>query len=275
MYITNDPTIAKIAEANGVDRIFVDMEYIGKNLRQGGMDTVQSKHTLDDVKNIRNTITKSELLVRVNPIHEKTEQYSSSEEEIDGAIANGADILMLPYFKTVDEVKTFIDLVGGRAKVMPLLETPEAVEVIDDILSLDGIDEIFIGLNDLSLGYGMKFMFEPLANGTVDMLCNKFKAKGIPYGFGGLASLNKGLLPGKMVLKAHYRLGSGSVILSRSFCNANIVKDIATIQHVFEHGIKDIRALEEECMINKDCPSYFLENREALIKIVAEIVNSK
>ena len=29
MYITNDPEVATIAEANGVDRIFVDMEYIG------------------------------------------------------------------------------------------------------------------------------------------------------------------------------------------------------------------------------------------------------
>ena len=30
MYITNQPDVAQIAEAAGVDRIFVDMEYIGK-----------------------------------------------------------------------------------------------------------------------------------------------------------------------------------------------------------------------------------------------------
>ncbi len=276
MYITNDTTVAKTAEDSGVDRIFVDMEYIGKNLRQGGMDTVQSKHTLEDVKNIKSTLTKSQLLVRVNPIHEKTELYSSSKEEIDGAVANGADIIMLPYFKTVEEVKTFIELVDGRAKVMPLLETPEAVSVVDDILALDGIDEMFVGLNDLSLGYGMKFMFELLANGTVDMLCNKFKAKGIPYGFGGLASLDKGLLPGKIVLKEHYRLDSSSVILSRSFCNANIVKDIATIQNIFEHGIRAIRVLEAECEAyakSKENLDYFNSNRETLIKIVGEIIN--
>ena len=275
MYITNDPTIAKIAESNGVDRIFVDMEYIGKNLRQGGMDTVQSKHTLDDVKVIAESIDKAELLVRINPINEETEKYISSKEEIDGAIANGADIIMLPYFKTADEVRKLIEYVGGRAKVMPLLETPEAVEVIDEILALDGIDEIFVGLNDLSLGYKLKFMFQLLANGTVDMLCNKFEAKGIPYGFGGLASLDKGLLPGKLVLKEHYRLGSSSVILSRSFCNANIIKDPAVIQNIFEQGIKSIRTLEVECdehVSSKDT-SYFADNREELIKIVDEIVN--
>lgn len=49
MYITNNPKVAKIAEEAGVDRIFVDMEYIGKAKRQGGMDTVQSHHTVEVV----------------------------------------------------------------------------------------------------------------------------------------------------------------------------------------------------------------------------------
>lgn len=272
MYITNDPIVAKIAESNGVDRIFIDMEYIGKDIRQGGMDTVQSKHSLDDVKKIARTLSRSKLLVRINPIHEKTDLYGSSKEEIDGAIANGADIIMLPYFKTAEEVRKCIELVNGRAKVMPLVETPEAVAVIDEIISLEGIDEIFVGLNDLSLGYGMKFMFQLLANGTVDMLCEKFKAKGIPYGFGGLASLEGGLLPGKMVLKEHYRLGSGCVILSRSFCNTSIVKNPDEIQRIFEKGISEIRKLEAKCKNNKDYTEYFQSNRNDLIKIVGEIL---
>ena len=53
MYITSQPEIAQIAESAGVDRIFVDLEYIGKSDRQGGMDTVQSRHTIDDVKKSR------------------------------------------------------------------------------------------------------------------------------------------------------------------------------------------------------------------------------
>ena len=47
MYITNNPTVAKIAECTGVDRIFVDMEYIGKEKRQAGLDTVKSRHTIN------------------------------------------------------------------------------------------------------------------------------------------------------------------------------------------------------------------------------------
>ena len=144
MYITNRPEIAQIAESAGVDRIFVDMEYIGKDLLQGGMDTVQSHHTMEDIKAVRGAIEQAELLVRINPIHEATADYGSSEEEINATIATGADIIMLPYFKTAAEVKKFVDLVAGRAKTMLLFETPESVDAIDEILDISGIDEVFI-----------------------------------------------------------------------------------------------------------------------------------
>ena len=49
MYITNRPDVAQVAQSCGVDRIFVDMEYIGKEERQGGLDTVKSHHSVEDV----------------------------------------------------------------------------------------------------------------------------------------------------------------------------------------------------------------------------------
>ena len=98
MYITNRPEVAQIAEGAGVDRIFVDMEYIGKAARQGGMDTVQSHHTVEDVRSLRGILTRSELQVRVNPVHDATSDYPSTEEEIDAVISAGADVIMLPFF---------------------------------------------------------------------------------------------------------------------------------------------------------------------------------
>ena len=59
MYITNKPEVAKIAEASGVDWIFLDMEFIGKDARQGGLDTVQNHHTVKDVKNIKAAVKKA------------------------------------------------------------------------------------------------------------------------------------------------------------------------------------------------------------------------
>ena len=268
MYITNRPEIAQIAESAGVNRIFVDMEYIGKSQRQGGMDTVQSHHTVEDVATVKNAITTAELIVRVNPIHGETQEFCSSEEEINDVIANGADIIMLPYFKTAAEVREFVRLVDGRARTLPLVETVEAVNDVDEILDIDGIDEIFVGLNDLSLGYGKKFMFELLSDGTVEYLCNKFKKKGIPYGFGGIASLGKGLIPSECIIKEHYRLGSTCSILSRSFCNIDKIKHFGIISSTFVNGIREIRALENECERYMD---YFIDNKRKVAELVKEI----
>lgn len=272
MYITNRPDIALIAEKNGVDRIFVDMEYIGKSERQGGMDSVKNHHTVTDVKNVRNVIKKAKLLVRVNPIHEETEEYESSEEEIEAVIAAGADIVMLPYWKSVSEVKRFLRIVDGRCRTMLLLETPEAVEVLDEILELPGVDEIHIGINDLSIGYGKKFMFELLVDGTVERICRKMEVNGMFYGFGGIASLGRGLVPAEMIIKEHYRLGSHMAILSRSFCNVDKLDDLDAIEEIFFRGVREIRTLEKECGMHV---KYFNDNRKelktAVEKAVAEI----
>ena len=270
MYITKDPEIARIAEEAGVDRIWVDLEYIGKALRQGGLDTVQSHHTIEDIKVIHAAINRAELQVRVNPIHEATAEYGDSRSEIEAAIAAGADRLMLPYFKTVEEVETFLRLVGGRVRNNLLLETPEAVERVDEILALPGIDEIHIGLNDLSLGYGKPFLFDLLADGTVERLCLKFREAGISYGFGGVASLGRGLLPAEYVIREHYRLGSTRVILSRSFCNRELNADLDEGRIAFTSRMRQIRAFEREC---EQHAAFFWDSRreaEREIRLISE-----
>ena len=201
--------------------------------------------------------------------------------DLDGTLLNTLDDLAdatnaaLRHFgcpeRTKEEVRQFVKAVDGRAKTMPLLETPEAVNVIDEILKIDGIDEIFVGLNDLSLGYNKKFMFELLSDGTVESLTEKFKSVSLPFGFGGLASLDGGLLPGRMVLKEHYRLGSSSVILSRSFCNVAKITRLSDIQSIFERGVKDIRSYESG--ITGACD--FEQNKTEVCQIINKIVGGK
>lgn len=271
MYITNRPDIAEIAQNCGVDRLFADMEYIGKDLRQGGMDTVKSFHTVEDVKALRKVLNKTELLVRVNPIHEKSDSWCDSREEIDSVIEAGADIIMLPMAKTAEEVKFFIDCVGKRAKTMFLLETAEAAEHIEEILGVGGIDEVHIGLNDLHLSYGKKFMFELLADGTVEKLCRTISSFGIPYGFGGIARLGYGMLPAEYVIAEHYRLGSSMAILSRSFCDIGKMNNLDEIKNIFTHEMKKIRDYENS--LNSKNQAFFEENRQETIQLVEKIVS--
>lgn len=287
MYITNRPEIAQIAEENGVDWIFVDMEFIGKDNRQGGLDTVQNHHTIEDVRRVKASVKKAKVLVRVNPIHKAmmnadgTIAYMDSKTEVESAIEAGADIVMLPFFHSVQEVKEFVYLVQNankqterhgeeKAKACLLLETPEAAILLDEILNVPGIDMIHIGLNDLHLAMGMKFMFQLLTDGIVEQLTKKIKAKGIPFGFGGIASLHGGALPGSYVLKEHYRLGSSMVIVGRSFCNTNVVTDLEEVRQIFKTGIAEIRTLEAEAQAALD---YFDKNHSEVVNIVDSVVS--
>lgn len=273
MYITNNENVAEIAQAAGVDRIFIDMEYIGKEERQAGLDTVKSRHTIEDVKRIRRILTKAELLVRINPLHKASALYGSTEEEIEQVIEAGADILMLPMFKTAEDVVEFLNIVDGRARTVLLLENNIAVDNLDQILEVKGVEEIHIGLNDLHLSYGMKFMFEPLANGMVEQLGKKIQSHGIMYGFGGIARIGYGELPAEYIIAEHYALNSQMAILSRGFCDAANISDLEVLKKRFEEGIDGIRKFESKAALYSE--EEYKENHRIVCQKVKEIVDRR
>ena len=145
----------------------------------------------------------------------------------------------------------------------------------DEIIEIEGIDEVFIGLNDLSLGYKKKFMFELLADGTVEALAEKFKKKNIPFGFGGIAAIGKGMLPAEVILKEHYRIGSEAVILSRSFCNYEQIGKLDEIETIFKNGLKDLREYEKEVIEHKEaCDFKYFESNIDILKEKVEAVKT-
>lgn len=264
MYITNDPEIAVIAAENGVDIVFVDMEVLGKSERQGGMDTVQSHHTVEDISKVKKALNgKAQVMARLNPLN------VDSKTEIDSAIENGADILMLPMWRTADDLRRFSAMVEGRAKTMPLLETDSAAVNLAEALSVPGIDMMHIGLNDLHLCLNMKFMFRLLADGTVEKLLRTIQFAEIPCGFGGVGRPGSGTLPADYIVAEHVRLGSQFVILSRSFCNTAIITDKNEIREVFRNGVADIRRIEKECSCWTS--DRFEENRLKVVSCVDKI----
>ncbi len=267
MYITNRPDVIEAVQDIGVDRIFIDLEKLGKEARQPKMDTVKSFHTIDDVVSARKVLSSGKLLVRINSI------WDGTQKEVEEVIEAGADIIMLPFFKDAYEVEKFLKYVDGRIKTCLLLETDSAVNNIDDIISLRGIDEIHIGMNDLHLCYKKKFMFELLCDGTVDKLCNKFKENNIPYGFGGVARIGFGDVPAELVISEHYRLGSSMAILSRQFCKISENTEIDVIRERFKNGIKEIRNYEK-FLLEKD-EAFFNEMHRRLSMSVADIVKKR
>lgn len=273
MYITNQPEVACIAQAAGVDYVFIDMEYIGKDTRQGGMDTVQCHHTIADICRVRKVLDKSGLLVRINPVHVASSDYSSTKEEVNAAIDAGADILMLPMFRTMQEIETFLNSVNGRAKTMLLAETPEACSLLPEVACMDEVYSVHIGLNDLHLALNKKFMFELLSDGFVERVTQPLRNAGKPFGFGGIARLGFGILPAEKVIAEHYRLGSSQAILSRSFCNVDKMESIDTIEKLFHLEVAKIRKVEQ--LYASYSMNEFEINRCEVIRLVQQVVGNK
>ena len=215
---------------------------------------------MTDVPKVRAAIPEAELLVRLNPPH------AGTGEEIEEALESKPEFLMLPMFHTVDELKDFCCQVDGRAGVIPLVETPEAADCLEELVQIKGLSEIYIGLNDLHLGLKLNFIFEPLANGMVDRMAGVIQNAGLPFGFGGIARIGEGQLPGEMVLGEHLRLGSSSVILSRTFHRGVIDGEYADFGKL-QYEIEKLRESEE----------YLLERSHEQIdldrKKVIQIVN--
>ena len=211
LQITNDPQLAALCDTLPAMRLFVDLERNGKAQRQAGRNTFISEHTMEDVSRMAAVLRKHRLMVRLNPVYEGT------AAEVDEAIARGAGMLMLPMFRGAKELSAFCQQVAGRVPVVALLENADALHSIDQWIDTPGLDEVYVGLNDLHLSLRMAFMFEPLAAGMLDSVAERVRAHGLRFGFGGMARLDEGLLPGRMVLGEHLRLGSQAVILSRAF----------------------------------------------------------
>lgn len=261
MIIENNPEKACQYEQAGVDRIFIDLEILGKVERQGHLDTVISDHSLSDVALVKQSLTKAELLVRINPVHR------GSEKEINEVIEAGADVVMLPMFTSPEEVEFFIRIVGGRAKVCLLLETPQALIRVNDILMVKGIDEVHIGLNDLHLGMGLDFMFELVSSGIMNWLAQKIISSGAILGFGGVASLSGGLVSGEKVIRQHAIYGSQLVILSRGF------KDECSSLLEFSEQVKKLKKVYCETL---ECDLTEMENYKKEFNLsVQQVVSLK
>ncbi len=246
--ITNLPELAARCDQLPGMRLWVDLERNGKAARQKGHDTFISTHHVSDVGLIKAVLKQSRLMVRVNPV--QMDGLSASKAEVDAVLGEGADMIMLPMFSQPEEIRAFAGMVAGRVPIVALLETSGALNSLGDWIDTPGIDEVFVGLNDLHLSLGCSFMFEPLLQGHVERVAAAARARGLRFGFGGIARMHEGVLPGHDVLAEHVRLGSGAVILSRTFNRA----DTSAGEKTFEQAVAELRLAELELGLrNPEC----------------------
>lgn len=235
-------------EKIGIETIFIDLEQLGKQERQGHVDSVKSKHKLSDIVKIKASLKKSEILVRIDPINPNT------KKQIDDVILAGADIVMLPFFRTYAEVEYFFGCIDGRVKTKLLFEHIDSLPLIEPLNNKFSIDEIYFGLNDLSLSIGYNFMFSVLTNNILDNAISYCKLNNIRFGIGGIGSYNNGKIPGKLILREYKRLGANSTILSRSIVNLfNQNENIFTNEvNLLRKEWDNLNVLNDESVLNQN-----------------------
>ena len=211
--ITDDPILAAKADRCGVNRIGLDLERVGKAERQAGHDVRLSDHRIESLAAVGAALRNADLFVRLNPVGPTT------ADEIETALRFGAKALMLPYFRTAEEVATFVGLVDRRAHVTALLETAPAILRLRDILAIPGLEEVMIGLNDLRLEFRVRSHFEILTSPLLDWIAGETRKAGLPLSVGGVARLDDASLPvpPDLVLAQYPRLGATGGWISRSF----------------------------------------------------------
>jgi 2-keto-3-deoxy-L-rhamnonate aldolase RhmA len=217
--MTDDPALAGAADEAGIDRVGLDLERLGKHERQGALPHLRiSDHRVEQLPRLRSRLKSAQAFVRVNPLNR------GSADEIERALDAGAEVLMLPYFRTAAEVESFVGLVRGRAFVTLLLETAAAADDVAAITRVRGVGEIMVGLNDLSLDLDVSNQFALLVSPVLERIAKHVRGAGLPFGCGGLADpANDALgVPPSLVCAQYPRLGATRAFVARTFTAAGL-----------------------------------------------------
>jgi hypothetical protein len=205
--------VAARADAAGIDRVGLDLERLGKAERQRGLGTWVSPHTEADLAALAPVLRRAALFARVNPLN------PDSPREIEAVIALGARVLMLPMVATGAEAARFVDLVGGRARVVLLVERREALATVGGLAAVPGVDEIHVGLNDLALSLGLANRWLLLAGERLAVAAAAVRDAGKRFGFGGIGAVDDVTqpIPTDLVYAEYARLEATAALVARAF----------------------------------------------------------
>jgi len=210
-YFSNNEKIVKILDRfQSIDTVFIDLEINGKRARQPNKNSLISNHSYEDISNIKEHLKNTALGVRINPFN------VNSEYEINESIRRGADIIMLPMFNYPSEANDCLNIINGRCKLDLLFETPQSLETISEF-PLNKIRFVHFGINDLSIAYRYKNMFECLISGILEKPTNYLNEKKIVFGIGGIGAYDSKPISPKLIMKMNKYYSSSRLILSRSF----------------------------------------------------------
>lgn len=210
---TDDPGFAAVAAAAGVDRIGPDLERLGKAARQPGPGNLISGHDEACLPAVRAAVGGRSLFVRCNPPHD------GLAAELGRLLAAGVTTVMLPMVRSPADAERAARCIDGRATLVAMVEHADALARVEDLAAVEGVDELYIGANDLARTLGRATRFGAVAPAIVGRVAAAAARRGRGFGFFGVGRLDDAGLPVRpdSVLAAFVAYDATSAWFARSF----------------------------------------------------------
>jgi 2-keto-3-deoxy-L-rhamnonate aldolase RhmA len=194
-FVSNE--VAMMTKMAGIDGMFIDME-----------------HSVLTIRDVSQLILACNY-VGVSPI---VRIPSKSHWHLSRILDAGAAAVVIPHCETVEQVKGIVrdakyaplgirgcagnqpalnfqsvptlvqnDLLNRETMVIPMIETPGAVELADEFFAVPGVDGILVGSNDLCTDLGIPGQYDNplyLESGRLDLL-ERFFALGATWSLSG------------------------------------------------------------------------------------------
>jgi 2-keto-3-deoxy-L-rhamnonate aldolase RhmA len=194
--------IAQIARSCGYDSLYVDVEHSAMTLRQTGQICMAAS-AVGVTPFVRVPSTEPEYVSRVldagamGIIAPHITSAEAARKVVAAAkfppLGHRSVSIGLPQLRfqnwPVDESRRVLN---ERTTVVAMIEGPEALERVDEIAAVDGVDILFIGTNDLCAELGIDGQFEhELVRKAYIRTIEACRARGKHVGVGGLAGKPK------------------------------------------------------------------------------------
>jgi 2-keto-3-deoxy-L-rhamnonate aldolase RhmA len=194
--------IAQIARSCGYDSLYIDVEHSSMTLRQTGQICMAAS-AVGVTPFVRVPSTEPEYVSRVldggamGIIAPHITSAEAARKVVAAAkfppLGHRSVSIGLPQLKfqtwPVNESRRVLN---ERTTVVAMIEGPEALDRVDEIAAVDGVDILFIGTNDLCAELGIDGQFEhELIRKAYHRTIEACRPRGKHVGIGGLASKPK------------------------------------------------------------------------------------
>lgn len=196
--VTQNPIVIELVGKAGFDFVWIDTEHGGFSPYDGvsienTVRAAQSSGTsvLFRVPTVDSAMIQKALDAGVQAIvvsgvsnKEQAEALSSAARWPIGKVQGERGFSISRYSDWVSPDASFLERTNEEVLIGPMIESKEGVENLSEILSVEGVDFVFVGPGDLSMSLGLTGQFShPLVKQNVQKILDTALEFGIPAGY--------------------------------------------------------------------------------------------